>query len=101
MPGIVANNTTTANTNNFQIVIKTASASQFVASAQRVQSGTTTPATGDQAYAIMAGINASGTLMRWCAASPVAAGSSVPASITGAATSTCKSIANNSTGQIK
>ncbi len=100
MPNITGTgDNTSAVTNNFLVKVAIATNDTFLATAQRVNAGTTTPASGDQQYAIMSGINASGALFRWCATSPA---TTLQTSFgTQIDNKTCKSIANNSYGQIK
>ena len=100
MPGIVTNTPSQARTNHFNIQIHTATDSQFVASASRANNGTIVGNGSDQQYAIMAGIDSTGALVRWC---NTTAAATIPHGIGNQTieNKTCKSIANNTSGQIK
>ncbi len=95
LPGVSSTTTATTLSKNFRITV-TGSGTTFTANAVRVNSaGSAT--TGENAYAIMVNLNASGNMTRWCNAS---AATSVPSSFS-TSSKICKAIANNSTGQIK
>ena len=98
LAGISSGNTSVAKTKNFQVeIINPADSAVFQASASRLNS-TGAIATDDPKYAISLRIDSNGTITRMCNAAKPALGA---LSADATASKYCKSIANNSTGEIK
>ncbi|MBO7190605.1 MAG: prepilin-type N-terminal cleavage/methylation domain-containing protein [Elusimicrobiaceae bacterium] len=101
LPGISGS---TAATKNFNLYVRSSDgATEFVAAAVRANNGTDV-STGDQKYAVGLGLTSSGQITRWCGETIGSDVTTAPGSF-GSATlgsaDICKSIAGNSTGQIK
>ncbi len=97
IPGVSASASSTAKTKNFNVSITSANnATVFQASASRASGGVTN--TSEPKYAITIRIDSNGVITRWCNATAPALGA---LSADSTVSKYCKSIANNSTGEIK